>query len=636
VLRTATVAVALIGVVASPAGRAETLDELLESRALEGVVHPIAAEFLAAEGASHLPEDQKTQATAQLKVGLQRQTSPMALMMRGVGGVMNTPSMQRMRESAAGGMGGLGGAGGLIRSSLGLGGAGNMPQIDPDQAQREMQQAMSEPWVRGIGAARALSALGDAQAAARFYVACLQMLEAEWAPGACLEDIIGLGPRRAQVLLAWMLENAETTSFLGMGIDPAAIDPDAEQRRGDDGPAPSTVQLRNAALEGLGALIGSGALPAETREQAFADLMRYSTGRDNEPYLQGVAEGLARSGDPRAVEHLEKLSERRGLPDVRQAALRGLAVGFADESAIAKLRRELNDSDTEMQLRAAQALYETADEAAFEWATEVITRRRTTDTKRPDIRAQVVRDLVELGGDSSLRALQQTLVEGTRNDWLEAWVAVGLMELGDLSAAPRVEAALTIDDWELDPRGLRSIWRAIKPWLAYATQIAMSGGLGAVSSSDQLRQVTSLVGNAVASERGRHLQKLDQRESLTAQLRWQAADAIAEGRPEGALRMLSALLADSTPGVHSSAALALARIDDAEALALIASAYETALDPESSLGHGPELRATLVRSAVLNSPTAAVTTELLARASADPDPSVRFIALTASLPTQAP
>jgi HEAT repeat protein len=100
--------------------------------------------------------------------------------------------------------------------------------------------------------------------------------------------------------------------------------------------------------------------------------------------------------------------------------------------------------------------------------------------------------------------------------------------------------------------------------------------------------------------------------------------------------MLDVLLADATPGVHSSAALALARIDDPAAVALIASTYETALDSESALGHAPELRATLVRSAVLGSPAAAATRELLARASADPDPGVRFIALTASLPPQGP
>ena len=71
---------------------------------------------------------------------------------------------------------------------------------------------MTEPWVRGIGAARALAALGDAEAAARFYVACLQMLQGDWAPTACLEDIIGLGPRRAEVLLTWMLDNAAALS----------------------------------------------------------------------------------------------------------------------------------------------------------------------------------------------------------------------------------------------------------------------------------------------------------------------------------------------------------------------------------------------------------------------------------------
>jgi HEAT repeat protein len=621
--RALTVAAMLAGLLLAPAASAETLEELLASRALEKVVHPVAAQFLAEEGATLLPEAQKTEAGTQLKVALQAQTNPMVLMMRGMGGAMNTSSMQQMREQSMQAQRG-GVIGGMMRSAVGIGpSAGSMPNIDANQAQREMEQAMAEPWVRGIGAARAMAALGDAQSAARFYVACLQMVDADWVPGACLEDIIGLGPRRAEVLLNWMLENAETSSFLGIEI------PSTDQGS-DDGPALQTIQLRNAALEGLGALIGSGQLSSESREQAFADLMSYSTGRDNEPYMQGVAEGLARSEDPRAVPILEQLSERRGLPDVRQAAFRGLAVGFGDETAIGKLRRALNDSDTEVQIRAAQSLYETADPEAFEWAIEVITERRTSTTDSPDIRAQVVRDLVELGGESSTQALEETLAEGIRNDWVSAWVTVGLLELGDASVLPDVEAALMMTEWELDPRGLRSIWRAIKPWLQYATQLAMSGGMSAMSSTDQLRQVVSLISNAVTSERGRHLQKMDQRESLTAQLRWQVADAIAAAQPEGALRVVSTLLADSTPGVHSSAALALAQLDNPEVPALIMSAYETALGNETSLGHGPELRATLVRSAVLNAPNAVATRELLEKASADSDAGVRFIALAAN------
>ena len=183
---------------------AETLDELLASRALESVVHPIAAEFMAAEGAAGLSEQQRSTAVTQLKRALGRQTNAMTLTMRGAAGMMNAPSLQRMRESAQQQMS----AGGLLRSAVGIGPA--MPQLDAEQAQREMEQAMTEPWVRGIGAARALAGLGDAEAAAQFYVACLQMLQGEWAPTACLEDIVGLGPRRAEVLLTWMLDNAAT------------------------------------------------------------------------------------------------------------------------------------------------------------------------------------------------------------------------------------------------------------------------------------------------------------------------------------------------------------------------------------------------------------------------------------------
>ena len=178
---------------------------------------------------------------------------------------------------------------------------------------------------------------------------------------------------------------------------------------------------------------------------------------------------------------------------------------------------------------------------------------------------------------------------------------------------------------------MRSIWRAIKPFLQYATQLAMSGGMSAMSSTDQLRQVTSLIGNAVQGERSRHLSKLDQRASLTAQLRWQAADALAKAQPDGSLRMLRTLLADPTPGVQGSAALALARS------ARCGSAAADRLPPttprstaDASLPYLPELRATLVRAAILHSRTNAATQGLLAKAQADPDPGVRFIALAAA------
>jgi HEAT repeat protein len=136
--------------------------------------------------------------------------------------------------------------------------------------------------------------------------------------------------------------------------------------------------LTSAALEGLGALIGGGRMESAARERAFATLLRHAAAPDNEGYRLGLAEGLARSKDPRAVEPLEKLGERRNSLDVRQAAVRGLAVGFKDEDAIKALRRELDGNDDELSLRAAQVLYELADEAAFEWAVDVITSSATS------------------------------------------------------------------------------------------------------------------------------------------------------------------------------------------------------------------------------------------------------------------
>jgi HEAT repeat protein len=126
------------------------------------------------------------------------------------------------------------------------------------------------------------------------------------------------------------------------------------------------------------------------------------------------------------------------------------------------------------------------------------------------------------------------------------------------------------------------------------------------------------------------LAKLGERESLTAQLKWQAADAIAKAQPEGSVRMLRTLLADRTPGVQVSAALALARSGDAEALPLLESAYDAALPAAEPLPHQPELRAALVRAAALHSRTAPATRSLLTKALADPDPGVRFIALAAA------
>jgi HEAT repeat protein len=510
--------------------------------------------------------------------------------------------------------------------TLGIGAATPMPQAG--QLEREMKEAMTDPWVRGIAAAQALEKAGEAQAAARFYVNCLQLLQAEWVPDACLDGLLALGPVRAEKLFVWMLDNAETLSLTHV----ANVTGQAPPRARDAPPDQGLVQLRNGALEGLGALAGSETLAAEARARAMGKLLAYAVvdrAHPYEPYQRGVADGLGRSRDPRAVDVLRRIAGNRRDPAAKQAALRGLVVGFGDPAATKQLRGELDDRDPEEQLRAAQALYESGDEAAFRWAVEVIGKRRVMEAKQPDIRPLVVRDLVELGGERARGALAQALAENPPNDWLTAWVRVGLLELGDASQLAAVESALSREDWALDPRGFRSVWRAIRPFLQAAVSTLASGGLAAPSALQQARQAVSLVGNLVQGERSRRLAKSGQREAAIAQLRWQTADALAVAAPPGAARVLEGLLATEDPAVRLSAAAALVRLDEPEAIAGIARAYSLDYGAEDGVPRTPEVRASLLRAARLRFPADPRTAQLFALGSRDEDPAVRLIALVA-------
>jgi HEAT repeat protein len=621
-LLSARVAVALAASAAALGTSAAAGDELaalFESRALEQTRNPVVANFLLEEGAPLLRASEAAAAREQLATALRSQTDFFALTMQGIAGLHSLPSARQAREAAAGG-GGLRQA--LRMGILGVGSATPMPQ--PGQFERELREAMTDPWVRGIAAAKALERAGEVQAAARFYVNCLQLPDVEWVPAACLDGIVELGPERAEKVLVWMVDNAETLSWSGM----AARFDQTDAKPKDSPPEPGVVQLRNSALSGLGALAGSGSLDAEGRERALAKLLAFAAarGRHHELYQRGVAEGLGRARDPRGIEPLRRLAGIRRDAAAKQAALRGLAVGFGDEAAVRQLRGELDDRDPEEQLRAAQALYEAGDEAAFRWAVEVIGRRRTTDAKKPDIRALVVRDLVELGGARARGALAQALAEGPPNDWVTAWVRVGLLELGDVSQLAAVEAALAREDWALDPRGFRSVWRAIRPILQAAASTLASGGLAAPSALQQAKQAVQVVGNLVQGERSRHLAKAGQREAAIAQLRWQTADALAVANPPGAARILAGMLESPDPATRLSAAFAFARLDQPEAIAGMARAFTLDYGAEDGVPRTPEVRAALLRAALLRFPGDPRTVEMLALGGTDEDPAVRIIA----------
>ncbi len=612
-----TVAAAVAAVTAALAGAADNgLNALLAEGSLATTRNPVPASFLLNEGERLLTADQRATALGQLRDGLKAQINVMRLFGEQASGAMEGEEVKKQIEYAQRNSG----AGSLIKSMLGVGPA--PPQTNAQKMQAEIKQAMVDPWVRGIEAAHALVKAGDAQAAGNFYFNCLQMLQSDWVPSACVDGIADMGPRRANLLLTWMLDNADTVSIASGGFAP----PPPAPKHGKAAPAPAVVELRVAALEGLGALAAPGILEGDARENAIGKVLSYSSGKDNEPYFRGAALGLGRSRDQRAVEPLRQIG-KDSRRDVRLAAWRGLAVAFHDEAAVKALRSELSSGDLQNELEAAQILFEVGDDAALDWAVATIGHRRTSDAKQADIRPQVVRSLVALAGDKARPTLEKALAAGTGNDWLEAWVRVALLELGDESQMGAVQAALAKEDWSLDPRGVRSIWRAIKPLLYAVAQTMMTGGAAAPSAIDQVKRAVQVIGNFAEGERGRYLAGADDRKAATARLRWQTADALAAAHPPGAAALLTELLDDEVPAVRLSAARALASLDTPEAIDGIVAAFGKEYGGEGSVSRTAEVRGALLRAALIRFPHDARVRKLLAAGASDPDPGVRFIAL---------
>jgi HEAT repeat protein len=616
----AAVMVCCLLAVTSTAGD-DALEKLLADGSLAKTRNPVPANFLVNEGERHLTADQRATALGQLRDGLKAQINVIRMIGDQATGMMNSEEVQKQMEWAKK----QSATGSLLKSMLGVQQA--PPPTNNQKMQQEIKQATIDPWVRGIEAAHALVKTGDAQAAGNFYYNCLQFLQSDWVPSACVDGIVDMGPRRANLLLTWMLDNADTVSVASGGFAP----PPPQSKHGKAGPAPAVVELRVAALEGLGALAAPGGLEGDARETALNKVLAYSSGKDNEPYFKGAALGLGRSRDQRAAEPLRQIA-KDSRKDVRLAAWRGLAVAFHDESAIKALHSELSSGDLQEELQAAQILFEIGDDTALNWAVDTIGHRRTSDAKQADIRPQVVRSLVALGGDKARPTLERALNAGPGNDWLDAWVRVALLELGDLGQMEAVQAALGKQDWSLDPRGIRSIWRAIKPLLYAVAQAMMTGGAAAPSAIDQVKQAVQLIGNFAEGERGRYLANADDRKAATARLRWETADALGITHPPGAAAILTRLLDDEVPAVRLSAAKAVAALDSPEALDGIAAACGKEYGDESGITRTAEVRGALLRAALIRFPRDPRTRKLLDTGAADADPGVRFIALAGLRP----
>ncbi|HUJ44340.1 MAG TPA: HEAT repeat domain-containing protein [Opitutaceae bacterium] len=600
-----------------PASRGETLAALLDSGALAKTTNPVAATFFVDQASDQLPPEVAARASDQLKASLRHQTSTLSLIAQGMSTMGSGKATQQVTDEQARGANKTNMTLGLLAQATGFTDVGqhDVTQRQSQEMREETIQGFADPWIRGIEAARAMERLGDAQSAGRFYMNCIQIVSAEWMNDAALNGILAMGPRRALALLSWMTDNAEQISFMSAtGL--------AGRQPGRAEPERGTVALRGAALRGLGELIGEGHLDAGDRGAALARLRRYGAGDDNAAYFADAATGLGRTRDPAVVGDLKRLAGWRKNPQVLQAAEAALAIGFHDASAAQQLRRALGSKNSEETLRVLPSLLESGDAESLAWAIRMVTARRASEDITPDLRPQIVRELASMPGGRGRAPLEQIAVQGAGNDWLQAWVSVALLELGDSPQLAAVRAAVVKTDWTLDRPGLKYYWSRIRP----VVSLVAGAALGAPVSPQQIAQV---VGNMAAQELARARGNADDRELASVQMRWQAAAALGRVDDPAAATTLLQLLDDRELSVRMSAATALAVSPNAEAVDGIVHGMTVDFGGENGVSRGPEIRAALLRSAVLRFPQDARTRRLCLGAADDADPGVRFIAAVA-------
>jgi HEAT repeat protein len=596
---------------ASPAP-AETLSEFLDSGALKNTTNPIPINYFLEQAPATLPEAERQRAMDQINTALRRQTSAMSRLMEGAVGMLSSPTLNQVNKQAQEQMSTSSIMKQMILGQLGI--QSQQPgatQRQADQIRQETRQGMTDPWIRGIESAKALEKLGQAQAAGRFYMNCIQSMPPDWLSDRCLNGILTMGPQRAYVLLTWIVNNAESAALGGKEI---------ATQKGQT--SINVIWLRGAALRGLGDLVAGSDLSAEQREQAVQLLLTFAKGKENAPYFADAAAGLGRSHDPRAVSTLKDLAGLKKDPAISLAALRGLAVGFKDESALKKIRGWLDDDSPEVQLKAERLLLEAGDDAGYAWALNVITSKRAIDSPKPDIRPRVVRELVARGDDRAHKTLEQAQKQGAGNDWLEAWIAIGLLELGDRSQLGTVREAVHKTDWSLDSRGVMSYWREISPLISLAAQAA-------ITHTVDTQRAVEVIGNLIAGEQARAVQRGMDRNVVSLQIRWEVCDAFAGLDDPAATAELAGLLSDPEPSIRLSAARSLAVQPGGGALDGMIKAFHADFGEEDGTSRTPEVRAALLRAALSRAPQDPRTLTLARDAAQDADAGIRFIGLVA-------
>ena len=373
----------------------------------------------------------------------------------------------------------------------------------------------------------------------------------------------------------------------------------------------------NTSLRLLGDLAGAEACPTEQRDVAVKEMSARTQGMMNNIFYEAAIDGLERSKDPRGIEPIRKLTGGMNAPEVKRAAKRALLLTFKDPAIVEVLRKDAKGGMMKTEddkFFAATLLIRAGDEAGFAYAKDQLTKKKGgffSSNKETDYRPAIVQVLADFGGPPAIPVLQAGLALQKPDEWLRAYMAIALLELGDKTGIDDARRALGVSNWT-------------HTRLRAAEGLAKHGDASGVPVLKAMAQDPGFLKKAVDVIGGKEIDYDAMRAAIARSLgRMNLPDGVA---------VLATLVADKSEEVRLAAAYALAGMKDASALDAYGAAMAQDYGREGDRVRTSEVVAHLVRMATLQFGQDPRTKPLLDQAGKSEMATVRFLALVAGRP----
>jgi len=522
---------------------------MLDSGALRGAYNPVVLSYLMEEGRPRLSATQHKQAVEQL-----------------VAGFRSAIDIKPGAQVVAG-----------LASAVGMLAGGTVGQ--------GISQGAYEVWRDWVDAAVVLAHAGYKGDATRFFESCIATFPDDDLRGRCAAGLAAADADRGYTVLMGLLDGKHS------------------------------IEDQNLALRLLGVLAGAEGCPQEKKDAVLEQLTKRASGMMNASYAGAVVAGLAASKDPRAVETLRKMTKGLREDEVKRAALRALVLDFHDAAATDEMVKKLKKSGDERFL-ATSVLIAAGHDAGFEAALKDLSEKKkggfmkslASSGDQPDHSADLVSALATAGGEKAKAVLAKVVPARPPDEWVTAYAAITLLEMGDQSSIEVVRKALTREQWPFTR-------------MDAAVALAHAGDRSGVPVLGTLLAAKggwkSAAGEVVFGRR-----KPDPETMRSA-----VAEALGRIDHADAVPLLLTLLDDRADTVRTSAALALARMTAPAAVEGLGKALTVDYGKEADRSRNPVVHARVVRAAARTADPRAGS--VLAEGARSPIPSVKFLALAA-------